>query len=295
MKERGRVLGVFAIAVFILVVMLASEVNSSGTTLRNWTFDRNYQGGDYARGWINFSFSGLVPDSYLITNFGNRALLRTILDNQGQGLGEGYTCSVGECGEGYSAQGDVSQVTLSSGVPQIIGFKLNGDDIGIENVSFNIQSDAPASCIQQIYVAVAGEENYSFQNYNYLQESCGNPLRGCFNSSLTASDYQIAELSTTNYCEKILLPTTSAVKLSAVITNSTSGSADLKMSLYNLEGDQLGSCILPRHAGAGQVQEKSCVVQKNIVQQEEYFVCVSMVAGSGSANYKIRTERAGEI
>lgn len=286
-------------AIFIILTLIAVLVTSSmvsaSLTVRNWTFDRTYQGGDYVKGWINFSFSGLAPDSYLITNFGNRAALRGILDSQGQGLDVGYSCSIAGCSDGYTAGEDVNQIVLSSGVPQVIGFRLFGEDVGIKDAKFNIQSDAPASCIQQIYVAVAGEENASFQNYNSLQESCGIPLRGCFNSSLTASNYQLADLSTTKYCERILLPTAPAVKLSANITNSTTGTADLKMGIYNLYGDHLASCNLPKHVGAVQTEERSCVVEKNIVQQGEYFICLSVVPGSGATNYKIRTERAGEI
>lgn len=280
-----------ALSCFI-VVFLAMGLSSATFSFKGENMQTKYSGGETIKGSINISFTNEPSSSLFTSNVNGSISLLDFLLNNSLSDGNGFNCSIKGCTRGYSTDGVLtSALNIGGGGRKVIGFKIVGKEIAIESVKFSISSSTLESCSRQMEIDVLEKNQTFILNTKYKPEVCGVSYRGCFDTQLDAGDYQNVILSTDEYCEKLTLPTSPAYQLGATVKNSTTGSRNITMRLYDDNWNELGSCILPKHTAA--TQELGCIVPYAASKKRDYFACISVA--SGSTNYEIRTEEDGDM
>lgn len=287
---------------FFSLLFLISVISFSSASFDFISEDikRNYYPGESLKGSLQMSFEAEDIYSNLTTNFGSKATLLNLIQENDFTNGYEYNCSTQNCLNSYSVLNEISSFQLNPFDPgisskKVIGFKLTGKDIEVADFNLKISGGAGKSCFNQLYLFPLLQEDYLMQNQLNIEESCSNKVYGCFQKDLLSSDYQETIIDKTPYCEKIHFPAAPGYKVGAKVINSTSGSADLKMQLFDSDYSPVGSCILPKVSQ--QEQELSCNIIYSAKEEEDYFVCINLdIPGSrGNINYKILSENTEDI
>lgn len=231
--------------------------------------ETSYGSADYIRGWINISLEEESANSVFEDSLDNSISLVELLR-----LDESldYNCSTGNCESDYSAtNGETTKTfSLSNSEDKLFGFKFDKILSGVSSVKFVIESDAEASCYNQIKLDIFNDGSVEKGNYKVSMFDCSF-LRsyGCFDDEESTDDYAIGEFPN-KHCQKIELTESPGFKIGADV--SRSGDArELTMALYNEYGEEIedGSCVLP--AGEGEIY---CEVNYSVLESEDYYVCI---------------------
>lgn len=285
MLKRGKN---FLIAFIVLALIFVVSVFAS-FSFQNENLVKNYSAGQTIRGTINISFDAELASAFVTSNFEGDITLLDLLEENNFSSGLEFNCSTSNCIDDYSYGSSTSSFNLGEGEEKIIGLVIvDKPNVQIQEVEFTVQSNAQQSCFKQVNIDVLDNNEHFLTNYNYVGEECFNPNYGCFDPSLEDSDYNLAIIQTTQYCENVTLPPGPAYKLNARVKNSTLGIAPLDMELYNGEGEFLDKCTLPEHTQ--ETQDLGCIVNFSSPYQRDYFACI---IAKGPSNYKIRTESEG--
>jgi len=272
---------------YFLLIVLAIGFVSASFTFRNENIERVYTGGETIRGFVNISLSSENAHSEFKSNFNGTIFLIDLLKANNFVEGRDYTCSREGCKIDYAAEDEISSITLDNGDNKIIGFKLTGSEIEITSLRLSLSSDASASCERQILIDVLDKNESFIQSMKGSDEICGYKYSGCFDDD---EDIEMADVISSEYCERIELPPAPAYMIGAKVENGTKN-ADLTMKIYDLEWNELGGCKLPKHEQ--KTQELMCRVNYSNTKEREFFVCIS--SSEDDAEYKIETENAGDV
>jgi len=267
-------------ALFLTVVFLAVGVIADFEYNGN-SIIKKYSEGDIITGKVNLSFDEQEADSMITSNFkGNMSLIELLRANDFV-EGEDYECSITGCEADFSSTGEISELVLDG--EGISGLLITGNNIDrINSVKFTIDSTKGASCFGQLFVDILNDGEKRVINTAHTDTKCGVRAYGCFDSN---SQLEEATLTTNPYCEKVTLPAGPAYSAGAKIRNSTAGSGNIKIDLYNGDWEFLKGCTLPKHTQ--QVQELECNLEYSSAETKEYYLCVR---AEGAGNYKINTE-----
>lgn len=269
------------VASFVLVIILAGL---SMATVKKGTLDMikiNYSVGESLSGEFNLSFveqkAGVISSS-----LGGNITLLDLLDNSGYSVGSDYNCVPESCSNTYSATNAEETKVLVVNGKKTVGFLLSGKQSEANSFSFSVSTAFGQSCFNQAYIDLFDDGIFDVYNINYVNNTCGTELRGCFLDSDTTE----ATVSTGEpYCEKIRLPPAPAYKLGAKVRNSTTGGT-LIMKLYDVESGELkGECNLS--ANNQDLEKLYCIAEYSLVSTRDTFVCVK---GSAGSTYRIKTE-----
>jgi len=279
MKKRGYLLVFFwGFLLLVLVVNLASASFIVGN--KSHSIDARYSQNENIRGWMNISLNNELSTSIFQDSRNNSVKLIDLI-NKSTNRNYTYTCSPIGCSSNYaSSNGATSKsFNLSKGQSRIIGLRFTGNVIDINSVSFDLDSNAPAACENQIAIDILDDGVNEVINGKPGSASCST-LRtyGCFNPSIEKEEYLI--LDTTPYCQKISLPNAPGFKIGAWV-KKTSGARALEMSIYD-DDTEVANCDL-NVTGTG---EFSCEVNYTVASAKEYYVCIASTSGTG--DYKIR-------
>jgi len=272
----------FLAAVFFSIILFASlasaafSVGNSSNSL-----EKIYGPSENVRGWINISLDNANSDSLLEDSRGNSIGLLDFLKTK---TGYQYSCQPTDCSEDYSAiNGTTSKVlNLDSGEYELVGLQFTGNLVGINSASFTVQSDAGTSCQNQLKVDILDDGVTDFIN-NKVASGTGctdSKNYGCYSDSSQNEEYIVSDLP---YCQKINISESPGFTLGAWV-KKVSGSRTLKAFLYDKDGFEVGSCILPDASAAG--GEVSCDVSYPVIESDSYYTCISSSTGSGE--YRIR-------
>ena len=277
-------------------LVLAIIVLSAGFSLASFSYKNNnirtsYSAGERISGTLNISFSSEFADSRLTSNFnGSIKLIELLRANQ---LTEkvDYSCTYPGCVDSYITLGSAAGgMSLSSGSPGFVGFKINGEEIEVTSLKFSVASSANKSCSRQLLIDVLDKNESFVHSMKNTGIACGSESFGCYSEANTNPIF--ADISTEFYCEKINLPVAAAFKLGAIVKNVTDSDTpgDLKMNLQNLNGEVLDECILPKHSTT--VEQLGCIVNYSVSSSRDYFICISAVDSGDpdSDRYQIKTE-----
>ncbi len=281
----------------LVILILFLSLGQAAFNVKSNNIQRQYVGGDIIKGTINMSFSNEPAQSLLISNFLGNITLIELLKKNSFAEGNDYNCTIKNCVTGFltKSPSPLTSLSLNDAESKIVGFKIpSGTNVQISSIKLSLTSDIADSCPKQFEIDVLNESKYFVQNYNYKNISCGFSYKGCFDNSLAEDLYQEAELSNSEYCEKINLPVAPAYKVGARITNSTQGSAPNRMRLYSDDWATIpgAECFLP--AQTQQTQDVSCIINYTGAKRKDYFLCISKT-GAASTNYKIKTEQSGQF
>jgi len=260
------------VLIFVLVGIITSVVDASFSAGNlSHTIDTSYGPGEYVTGWINISFTNELGDKLFKDSKNTTIRLIDLLKNQTE---YDYTCSPSSCKSAYaeSNSNSIKSFSLSSGQDKLLGIKLTGKIQGVTNISFKIESNAEASCYNQIKIDFLNDGVY--EKGNSKSESSGNceflKRYGCFNSSKTTEPKYIGQ---TPYCQRIELTESPGFNLGAWVKKS-GANASIFMVLKNLYGDEVAgtNCKLPAASETG--SEISCSINFSSIKPEEYYACI---------------------
>lgn len=274
MVESSRYLTI--VLALVLFVSLATAGFNIGD--ESHSIEKIYGRGDYIRGWVNISFTDSTSDSLFEYSDNSVRLIDILNENPDYD----YTCNPLDCLTDYTASnGETTKnFNLNAGNHEIFGLKFTGNVINVNSISFDVQSDAPASCSNQLKIDFLDDGSIEAQNNKTSVDICSTKNYGCFDSGQSTQEYI---LSTVPYCQKIELSEAPGFLMGAWIKNVSGSSETLTMELYKNDGLSVGTCELPKTTGRG--GEVSCEIDYVVTNKEDYYVCVY---SSGGREYEIR-------
>ncbi len=272
----------FLIVILMLALFVSANLASASFTTGNFSIETSYAPGENLRGWINISLQN-EPASSLLSAFSDNIGILDFLKNNDLFIDSDFTCSPIDCESGYSESGKATNKTfsLNFGDKKLIGLKINGNIEGISSFSMNIESDAGESGYPQLFVDILNDNKLEWRAYlpsgNFAAEDYG-----CYNSGEIAGQ---AEITQTDYCEKITLPLSSNVKIGADVIENTGGAVDFEIRIYNDDYDK--SCTAST-SGSGKI---SCSVDLVVTEEQDFFVCIRTKDYNDNKKYKINYEQ----
>jgi hypothetical protein len=274
--------------IFALVLMVAL-IFFSGSGLASFSYkgssiERQYNGGDILRGFVNITLANEPSNSAVSSSLGGSISLIKLLENNDFSEGIDYTCSKQNCKTDYSESSEAGSLSLSAGEPKTIGFKINGEFAEVTSLKFSITSNAAKLCGKQIEIDVLGKNESMILNTKQSSEACTGDITGCFDAGASA---QMAEITTNPYCEKLSLPPAPAYKIGAVVKNGTIKSK-LKMSMFDSYWNFMKECKLPSHTL--ETERLACLANYSSAKGGEFWVCIS---ADKETDYKIKIESSG--
>lgn len=275
----------------VLAAALISSLGSAAFSVdaNASTVKKEYNIGDKLSGTISISFANESSDSLLSANLGSKKItLADWLKQAGKKAGIDYNCTFAGCASDYQARQEVSSMSITGQQPKMVGFKISGANISAKTVSFIASTSLPNSCSKQFSIDVLDRDSHILENYRYTDQLCGNPLRGCFDHTLTEDKYQYANLTRASYCERLSLNPAPAYSFTANITKpSTAKYEEVSFDLYNGDFTTLyGSCTLAQG-------ESRCTINYTITREGTYAACVS--SNETNSAYQVRTEQSDLI
>jgi hypothetical protein len=264
---------------FILVLGIVSgDFDYQGEDLK-----KNYRAGETIKGTINFSLVDEDAESVLSSNFGGNITLIDFLDTNGFVEGEDYECSTANCVAAYSAGAKITSLNFDG--DEVIGLKIVGDAISeIEIAKFRISGSLSDVCGLPLSVDVLNDKKNLMTSSSFNNIGCGSSQYGCFDKTL--GNYLTAIIDN-QLCEVIEVGPGPAYRIGARVTNSTTISGILDMSLVDGKGNEY-TCELPPHTS--KEQTLFCLVNASSAVEANFTVCVRDALGSGS-DYRIKYER----
>ncbi|OGJ16945.1 hypothetical protein A3K73_02015 [Candidatus Pacearchaeota archaeon RBG_13_36_9] len=264
----------------VLIVLMISSV--SAFVLSNSSIQSEYGSGDTLKGWINLSLEEQDSNS-LLSAFNSEISLLDFLENNSLILGDDYSCFPSDCETNYVESNRELNKTYSLNPNDkiIFGIKITGDIQSIDSFSMKIKSDAEKSGYPQLFVDILDDWEIEWQPHEFSGEY-GNPIYGCYE---TGTD--TAEITQTEYCEKIELTPASKIKIGADVkeVSGKGGNADFLMTIYNEDED--GSCTASA-SGDGKVE---CEVDMQIKEPAEFFVCIKTEDYTDNNKYAVLYEK----
>lgn len=272
-----------SIFLWILGIVIFTGVAMAGYSFQSENLKKSYSGGDSIQGTINLSLSNEPSNSTVSSNFDGQISLLDLLEANGFSEGDEFDCSFSDCFENYVQGQQTGSVVLTNG-ENVAAIVVQGQDFqDFQEVSFNVKSSLGSSCFNPLKLDILGNGNDFLSGNSYTNEECFTKKYGCFETDVGGYTNAIIP-STGQYCNKITLPEGPAYKIGAKVTKGSTYS-ELKMSLLDLNGNNLGSCILPNLTQSS--QEVGCIVPFGFSESRDYFVCIQ---AQSSSDYKIRTE-----
>ncbi|MBU2612488.1 MAG: PKD domain-containing protein, partial [Nanoarchaeota archaeon] len=278
MEKRKGIKYFFAL---ILAVFIFSFVAAT-YDFSDYSIQDLYSKGSSISGTIEISFEDEPINSLFTDSLGNSVELRELLFAS---QNYPYTCSYANC-ESRFVQGGIGSTftfSLPKGQSTFYGLIFNQNLVKINSARFDLQSDATESPTNQISVDFFNDEIVDVKNTN-PGNTLGEENFGCFNSSQSQTE---VTLTTTPYCQEILLNETPGVYIGAWVKEVTAGTKNVTMTLYTKEGNIINGCQMSKNDLTSYGSRAFCSVDVSVPEEGKYFVCISSGA-SGSGDYKVR-------
>jgi len=255
---------------FFAVLVLTSALASASFELDNLSITSNYGPGETIKGWVNISLQDESSTSAL-SAFDSEINIIDFLKNNSLNSDTGFSCFPVDCKTNYKESNkEINKTyTLNAGDRKIFGLRITGEISSIDSFSFNIQSIAPESSYPQLFIDVLNDNTIDWQAHNF-SGTYGGTIYNCYSREQAT---QIAEITQTEYCQKIEIPSASRIKTGAEIVAMPSKGGNVKfiMRVYNNEGGDFGTCTVSA-TGAGNI---SCEINKSVEKKQDFFVCIS--------------------
>lgn len=234
------------------------------------------------RAWINISLINESTDSFFTDSFDNSISLIDLLNIKSNSEYE-YNCELADCGMEYDLnnQEATKEFSLSNRESKLVGVKVIGNGMVINSINFNVQSNAGISCENQLKIDILNDGVFDFGNNKTFNDVCSlSKNYGCYNESKSPLKIILGEAP---YCQRTTLSESPGFKIGTWIEKK-SGSRELAMKLYDLNGELKTQCTLPDASELG--GEISCDIDYLVLKPSDYYVCLSSVQGDGVYNLK---------
>lgn len=270
----------------IIIIVLSINLINAEIIIGNLSgdIDSVYSTGESLRGWINISLIDEPVTSYISYFEKNITLLDLIRNNSLSN----WNCTPGDCSLDNELGGwdYVKSFSLSKGANKTIGLRLTGIFTGLNSLSFNVTTNASEGCSQQLKIDIGEDNEIDWIPVKNMDD---------FNCSKSMGNYEAAQSSTqwglsptTQYCEKINVPASSAIKIGAEIIKSEGAAGIINMNAYDMDQNPVGNCDINGVSSSG---EYYCTIDNiGFITNTDIYVCIK-----GSSIYKIRGENRGNV
>ncbi len=244
-----------------------------------------FSGGDL-KGWINLSLDEEESDSMFEDSFGNSLSLIDLLRVNDDSI---YSCEPIDCKETYEGNngGATKSFGMNEGDTKLIALKINEDIVSINSIKFQIESNAQASCDNQIKIDILKDGKIDSGNTKVsTTKSCSSSRdHGCFDEDNNVKEYIIEQ---TKHCQRITLQAAAGYRLGAWIKKVSDGDKIIEMSLFNMNGNPVddSSCEIDKSQITTSGNEVFCEINYSNTRDKEYYVCIDSDNGDGT--YRIQ-------
>jgi len=275
--------GLICLVFTVMIISLASASFNIGN--KSHEIGISYGPGDYLSGWINISLNKESGNSVFHGSFGNDISLIDLINKT---TGFSKTCVPVDCTTEYTpSNGELSKTyTLGAGESKIFGIKFEGQIVDINYINFTVQSNAAASCENQLGIDFGNDNTIDLGNSKSTQTSCSSSRSyGCFDNTKILSSISL-DIFPKKYCQRIKLPEAPGFKIGAWVKKE-SGIKTIRMAVYDISRDSIegASCKLPDASTSG--SEISCNINFSVSNEKDYYVCIYQEA-AGTGSYKIK-------
>lgn len=278
---------IFVIFFSFFILIFFSEIFSASYSIGepNSSIELVYGPSDSIIGWVNMSFNQELANTNFTASVNGVEKSITLLELLKKSNSQ-YSCIPLDCNESYSlkenSQPEQTKIfNLNENEEKIVGLNLTGNIISISSISFNVQSNAPPSCQNQLKIDFLNDNTFEFINNKSSGQSCLSKNYSCY---LQSPSEENLELGSIPFCQKFLLTEAPAYSVGAWIKNN-SGNKEIRLSLYNKNNYEVGNCKIQQQipTSGGEV---SCDINYTVKKPEEYTLCIYSVSGTGSFNIK---------
>jgi hypothetical protein len=277
--KRG-ILFILILIAFLGFVQPYFEVGNISHELSRTIYGKNTN----VLGWINLSLDSENSISLFESNNGNISLLDLLKLNINLVEGRDYNCSSVECYKDYLVTNSetTKSFSLNTGQSKLLGIFFTQKINGITSINFNITSDAPSFCQNQIEIDILadgiierGNTKSSTGECPYLKDY------GCFDSNEPSDYVQIATFPS-RHCEEIEFPAAPGFDIGANI-QLNGDVQNITMGIYNSVHELIEdtACLLQKENG-----EVSCSIEYGIFEPKNHTVCIS---STGTSLAKIKS------
>ncbi len=273
--------------VYILIFVFMISAVSSSFQIGNAShkIDFSYGPEEFVRGWINISLDKEPVNSVFSSSLGENINIIELI-NKSSGFSK--TCVPVDCSVELSSEnGETSKsYILGSMDSKIFGIKFEGKIVGINYINFTIQSNAPASCENQLEIDFLNDGSVDLGNTKSMPVGCSSSKSyGCFNFSKTPTLIAVDSFPK-KHCQKIKLTKSPGFKVGAWVKKEF-GNKNLTIALYDKSRDAIegANCKLPDAPATG--GEIYCNINFLNSKEKDYYVCIYQES-EGTGLYKIR-------
>ena len=263
-----------AFLVFLGLVGFAS----ASIIVHNSSFKDVYFPQEAISGEVNLTITGENFISYVTSNNGGSISLGDFLGDNGAD----YSCDPFDCSNDYESESGSTDKNFSIGNNKTayVGFVLEGSDVELTGINFNMSSDFQESVSRPISIKFFEDSEW---NFNAFSDSFGIRSFGCYDGTIPT---QGPLIGASTYCEVISLLETGSVFAGARVDSADT--VDLKMVLYSSEGgSSLGECEFTP------ATEEGCRIdadEGDAFLSGKYHVCVE---ANNPTNYHIYEDKSG--
>ncbi|MCD4771107.1 PKD domain-containing protein [archaeon] len=200
-----------------LVLLLCGFVSAS-VDIHNSTVEGDYFLSEIFKGTINLTIEDERYDERIVS--GNQIIeLGDFLEKNGAL----FNCSPSDCSMGYEASSGVENgsFTIEFLEDKYVGFFLEGEDITLESISFNIESDFERGAFKPLIIEFFEEEEWSF---NIFSDEFFAKNWGCYDPT----NGEIGHiLGPSLYCEMINIRDSGTIRVGADVYGDESIMIDM--------------------------------------------------------------------
>jgi len=261
----------------ILLLCAMAVMVSASVEVHNYSFKTSYFPFEMISGEMNISIVGEEFSSELTSSDGDSMVLGDFLTDNGVI----YYCSPPDCSNDYNViLGSGDEVFNFGSTPIYMGFVLEGENVAVTGLSFDIESNFNPSVRRPLSIDFFEGEEWQF---NEFSDNFSQRYWGCYNPSVGEVDPFVG---VSRYCEMIGISETGAVYVGVDVDGVDN--KNLTMLLYPENGGSyLGQCKFNPNNFEG------CRIDANlgeVFEAGKYRVCVK---ADELTNYKIYTESSG--
>ncbi len=273
----------FFLGIFFIIV-IGLELASASFTLYNSSIEEMYAPGAALSGWINLSLDDEDSDS-LLTGFEGEIEILEFLENNELFSEDDFSCLPFDCLTNYDSSNyqTSKSYSLKGGDKKLIGIKISGSIDEVTGFSMNVESNAAESGYPQIFFNFLDNRDIEWQSNNF-SGNFGEEIYDCYEEGSVTGN---AEITETEYCQKINIPPASRLRIGADVVEvpGKGGNVDFQMRAYNDDENEV--CIATA-SGTGEIACEVDIVNNKFV---DFFVCISTEDYDDDNKYSINYEQ----
>jgi PKD repeat protein len=269
-----------------LLLLCFVSFASASVDVHNFSLQSHFSFEESLKGEINLTVEDVDFTAIIRSSSGQEISLGDFLIANGVSP----TCKPVSCGNDYEA-GTFStskDFIIGTGEEVYGGFSIEGEDVHITSVNFDVQSDFVEG--NNLPLAIDFFEGSDW-NFNEFSNIFSNRYWGCYDNEAAAMGPLIRSSS---YCEMITLLESGAYFVGAKVNRDDS--KDLRMTVYSGDsGSPVGECLF------NPVTEDGCRIdaeEEEVFDADAYQVCVSSEDPEDPdtyTDYRLYTESTGEV